>query len=195
MQQRADLEELLAILDLRQVDDDTVHRLASEQEPDPDVRRPDDGAGVRRRVAARVSTNLPPSALSVHFIAGGDPEPGPRVPRRARCATSADSPTGGSTSCRTACCWRRRWSSHLSRWPRARARTSTPPSCRPRDAAADRRSAARLREDGAALRRGASAHRVALRQRSGLGDAGQGRAARPQPRLAQGRGRRCPTIR
>ena len=51
-----------------------VRRIAPQQEPDPDVRRPDDGAGLRGGAVAPLSPDLPPSALSVHFIAGGDPE-------------------------------------------------------------------------------------------------------------------------
>ena len=50
-----------------------VRRLAPEQEPGADIRWPDDGAGLRGRQPHGLG-EAPPSALSVHFIAGGDPE-------------------------------------------------------------------------------------------------------------------------
>lgn len=69
----ADLEELLAILDLRQVDDDTY--LGSHPSKNP-VRTFGGQMVAQSLVAATRSLMyaLPPSALSVHFIAGGDPE-------------------------------------------------------------------------------------------------------------------------
>ena len=68
----SDFEELLAVLDLNRVDDDTVRRIPSQQEPDAHVRRPAHGAVVRREQPHADHDDLPPSALSVHFINGGD---------------------------------------------------------------------------------------------------------------------------
>ena len=69
----ADLNELLAILDLRQVDDDTF--VGSHPSRNP-VRTFGGQMMAQSLVAATRSLkhDLPPSALSVHFIAGGDPE-------------------------------------------------------------------------------------------------------------------------
>jgi acyl-CoA thioesterase-2 len=69
----ADLEELLAILDLRKVDDDTY--VGSHPSKNP-VRTFGGQMMAQSFVAASRSLEhkLPPSALSVHFIAGGDPE-------------------------------------------------------------------------------------------------------------------------
>src|SRR6476646_8481220 len=68
-----DFEELLAILDLRQVDDDTF--VGSHPSRNP-VRTFGGQMMAQSLVAATRSLkhDLPPSALSVHFIAGGDPE-------------------------------------------------------------------------------------------------------------------------
>jgi acyl-CoA thioesterase-2 len=68
----ADFEELLAILDLRQVDDDTF--VGSHPSKNP-VRTFGGQMMAQSLVAASRSLKhaLPPSALSVHFIAGGDP--------------------------------------------------------------------------------------------------------------------------
>ncbi|MFI5511596.1 acyl-CoA thioesterase domain-containing protein [Mycobacterium sp. NPDC051804] len=69
----ADLDELLAILDLRQTDDDTY--VGSHPSKNP-VRTFGGQMMAQSLVAATRSLkyDLPPSALSVHFIAGGDPE-------------------------------------------------------------------------------------------------------------------------
>jgi acyl-CoA thioesterase II len=69
----ADLTELLAILDLRQVDDDTF--VGSHPSRNP-VRTFGGQMMAQSLMAATRSLrhDLPPSALSVHFIAGGDPE-------------------------------------------------------------------------------------------------------------------------
>ena len=69
----ADLDELLAILDLRQIDDDTY--VGSHPSKNP-VRTFGGQMMAQSLVAASRSLKrvLPPSALSVHFIAGGDPE-------------------------------------------------------------------------------------------------------------------------
>jgi acyl-CoA thioesterase-2 len=66
------LNELLAILDLRQVDDDTY--VGSHPSKNP-VRTFGGQMMAQALMAATRSLNhdLPPSALSVHFIAGGDP--------------------------------------------------------------------------------------------------------------------------
>jgi acyl-CoA thioesterase-2 len=69
----ADFDELLAILDLRQIDDDTY--VGSHPSKNP-VRTFGGQMMAQSLVAASRSLKhvLPPSALSVHFIAGGDPE-------------------------------------------------------------------------------------------------------------------------
>jgi acyl-CoA thioesterase-2 len=69
----ADLDELLAILDLRQIDDDTY--VGSHPSKNP-VRTFGGQMVAQSLMAATRSLTypLPPSALSVHFIAGGDPE-------------------------------------------------------------------------------------------------------------------------
>ena len=69
----ADFKELLAILDLRQVDDDTF--VGSHPSKNP-VRTFGGQMMAQSFVAASRSLehDLPPSALSVHFIAGGDPK-------------------------------------------------------------------------------------------------------------------------
>jgi acyl-CoA thioesterase II len=68
----ADFDELLAILDLRQIDDDTY--VGSHPSKNP-VRTFGGQMMAQSLVAATRSLQhqLPPSALSVHFIAGGDP--------------------------------------------------------------------------------------------------------------------------
>ena len=69
----ADLDELLAILDLRQTGDDTY--VGSHPSKNP-VRTFGGQMMAQSLIAATRSLehDLPPSALSVHFIAGGDPE-------------------------------------------------------------------------------------------------------------------------
>jgi acyl-CoA thioesterase-2 len=69
----ADLQELLAILDLGQIDDDTY--VGSHPSRNP-VRTFGGQMVAQSLVAATRSLTfaLPPSAMSVHFIAGGDPE-------------------------------------------------------------------------------------------------------------------------
>ena len=104
------------------------------------------------------------------------------------CATSAASPTAASTSCRTASCWPRRWSPTCRRRPRARARHRPPRRARPVVAAA--RSTiccVGYEETVPQFVERAAADRMALHQRPGLGDARQGRAARPQPGVDEGR--------
>ncbi len=69
----ADLQELLAILDLRQTGDDTY--VGSHPSKNP-VRTFGGQMMAQALIAASRSLRhaLPPSALSAHFIAGGDPE-------------------------------------------------------------------------------------------------------------------------
>ncbi|MDT5072666.1 MAG: acyl-CoA thioesterase [Mycobacterium sp.] len=69
----ADLEELLAVLDLNRVDDDTF----TGSHPSRNPIRTFGGQMMAQAFVAASRTlkhDLPPSALSVHFIAGGDPE-------------------------------------------------------------------------------------------------------------------------
>src|SRR3954469_1665273 len=69
----SDLEELLAVLDLRRVDDDTFTGSHPRKNPTRTF-------GCQMMAQAFVAASrtlkheLPPSTLSVHFIAGGDPE-------------------------------------------------------------------------------------------------------------------------
>jgi acyl-CoA thioesterase II len=69
----ADLDELLAILDLNRIDDDTFTGAHPSKNP---VRTFGGQMMAQSFVAASRSLkhDLPPSALSVHFIAGGDPD-------------------------------------------------------------------------------------------------------------------------
>ena len=69
----SDFEELLAVLDLNRIDDDTF--VGSHPSKNP-VRTFGGQMMAQAFVAAaaRIPDKLPPSALSVHFIAGGDPE-------------------------------------------------------------------------------------------------------------------------
>ncbi|MBJ7340840.1 acyl-CoA thioesterase II [Mycolicibacterium sp.] len=69
----SDLEELLAVLELRRVDDDTFTGSHPSKNP---IRTFGGQMMAQAFVAASrtVKHDLPPSALSVHFIAGGDPE-------------------------------------------------------------------------------------------------------------------------
>ena len=69
----ADLDELLSILDLNRIDDDTFTGAHPSKNP---VRTFGGQMMAQSFVAASRSLNhdLPPSALSVHFIAGGDPD-------------------------------------------------------------------------------------------------------------------------
>jgi acyl-CoA thioesterase II len=68
----SDLEELLAVLELRRVDDDTFIGAHPSKNP---VRTFGGQMVAQAFVAASrtLSHDLPPSALSAHFIAGGDP--------------------------------------------------------------------------------------------------------------------------
>lgn len=69
----SDLEELLAVLDLTRVDDD----LFTGSHPSKNPIRTFGGQMMAQAFVAASRTlkhDLPPSALSVHFIAGGDPE-------------------------------------------------------------------------------------------------------------------------
>jgi acyl-CoA thioesterase-2 len=68
----SDFEELLAVLDLRRVDDDTFHGSHPSKNP---IRTFGGQMMAQALVAGSRTVNhgLPPSALSVHFIAGGDP--------------------------------------------------------------------------------------------------------------------------
>ena len=68
----SDFEELLAVLDLRRIDDDTFHG----SHPSKNPIRTFGGQMMAQALVAgsrTVKHELPPSALSVHFIAGGDP--------------------------------------------------------------------------------------------------------------------------
>jgi len=69
----ADFDELLAILDLNRIDDDTF--IGSHPSRNP-IRTFGGQMMAQSFVAGSrtVSEKLPPSAISVHFIAGGDPE-------------------------------------------------------------------------------------------------------------------------
>jgi acyl-CoA thioesterase II len=69
----ADLAELLAVLDIRRVDDDTFIGAHPSKNP---VRTFGGQMMAQAFVAASrtLKYDLPPSALSAHFIAGGDPE-------------------------------------------------------------------------------------------------------------------------
>ena len=70
---RSDLEELLAVLDLNRVDDDTF----TGSHPSKNPVRTFGGQMMAQAFVAASRTlkhDLPPSTLSVHFIAGGDPE-------------------------------------------------------------------------------------------------------------------------
>ncbi|MDT5248543.1 MAG: acyl-CoA thioesterase, partial [Mycobacterium sp.] len=68
-----DLAELLAVLDLRRVDDDTFVGAHPSKNP---VRTFGGQMMAQAFVAASrtLQHDLPPSALSAHFIAGGDPD-------------------------------------------------------------------------------------------------------------------------
>ncbi|MDT5338723.1 MAG: acyl-CoA thioesterase, partial [Mycobacterium sp.] len=69
----SDLEELLAVLDLQRVDDDTF----TGSHPSKNPIRTFGGQMMAQAFVAASRTlkhDLPPSTLSVHFIAGGDPE-------------------------------------------------------------------------------------------------------------------------
>jgi acyl-CoA thioesterase-2 len=70
---RSDFHELLAILDLNRVDDDTFVGAHPSKNP---IRTFGGQMMAQAFVAGSrtVSAKLPPSAMSVHFIAGGDPE-------------------------------------------------------------------------------------------------------------------------
>ncbi|MDY6997154.1 MAG: acyl-CoA thioesterase II [Actinomycetota bacterium] len=72
MSSQADYEELLAILDLEQLDDDTYLGVHPSRNP---VRTFGGQMMAQAFVAAGRSLKypVPPSAMSVHFIAGGDP--------------------------------------------------------------------------------------------------------------------------
>jgi len=69
----ADFDELLAILDLNRIDDDTF--IGSHPSRNP-IRTFGGQMMAQSFVAGSrtVSEKLPPAAISVHFIAGGDPE-------------------------------------------------------------------------------------------------------------------------
>ena len=69
----SDLEELLAVLELRRVDDD----LFTGSHPSKNPIRTFGGQMMAQAFVAASRTvrdGLPPSTLSVHFVAGGDPE-------------------------------------------------------------------------------------------------------------------------
>lgn len=70
---RADFDELLAVLDLRRIGDDTF--VGSHPSKNP-IRTFGGQMMAQAFVAASrtLARPIPPSALSVHFIAGGDPE-------------------------------------------------------------------------------------------------------------------------
>ncbi len=92
----ADFDELLAILDLTQIDDDRFIGAHPSKNP---VRTFGGQMMAQSFVAASRSLthDVPPSALSVHFIAGGDPQTRISSSTLCGCATSAASPTVAST--------------------------------------------------------------------------------------------------
>ncbi len=102
-----DFEELLAALDLNRVDDD----LFIGSHPSKNPMRTFGGQLMAQSFVASSRTlvrdDLPPSALSVHFINGGDTAKDIEF-HVCGCATNAASRTGASTPCRTACCCLRR---------------------------------------------------------------------------------------
>ncbi|TPG32209.1 acyl-CoA thioesterase II [Mycolicibacterium hodleri] len=73
MSSSADLEELLAVLDLRRVDENNFTGSHPSKNP---IRTFGGQMMAQAFVAASrtVKYDLPPSALSVHFVAGGDPD-------------------------------------------------------------------------------------------------------------------------
>jgi hypothetical protein len=97
---RSDFHELLAVLDLRPAGDDRFFGGHPSKNP---IRTFGGQMMAQAFVAAgrTVNPKLPPNALSVHFIAGGDPA---KDLEFTGCVTSAGSPTGGSTSPRTGNC-------------------------------------------------------------------------------------------
>ena len=138
--------------------------------------------------ASRTLTrDCPPGAISAHFIAGGDPAKDlefhvVRLRDERRFANRrVDVMQDGEllTTAMVSFVDGGRGLEHGDRSARG-ARTVVP--------AQDRRAARRLRGNGAAVRQRIEADRMAVHQRPGLGDAGEGRAARPQPGVAQGRG-------
>ena len=103
----SDFEELLAALDLKRVADDRF--IGSHPSKNP--MRTFGGQLMAQSFVASSRTlihdDLPPSALSVHFVNGGDTAKDIEF-RWCGCATSGGSPTGASTRYRTACCCPRR---------------------------------------------------------------------------------------
>src|SRR3954469_22821342 len=69
----ADFDELLSVLDLHRIDDDTFTGTHPSKNP---VRTFGGQMMAQAFVAASrtLTHDLPPSALSVHFVSGGDPE-------------------------------------------------------------------------------------------------------------------------
>ena len=68
----SDFDELMAVLDLHPQGRRRLRRIPPQQEPASHVRRTDDGAIVCGRQPAPCTRDLPPNALSAHFINGGD---------------------------------------------------------------------------------------------------------------------------
>ena len=103
----SDLDELLAVLDLRTAEaPDTFFGPHPRRNP---IRTFGGQMMAQAFVAGSrtVSPKLPPSALSVHFIAGGDPARTSNC-GWSGCGTNGGSPIAASTSCRTVRCSRRR---------------------------------------------------------------------------------------
>ena len=102
-----DFDELLAVLDLNRVADDRFVGTHPSKNP---MRTFGGQLMAQSFVASSRSLDrddLPPSALSVHFINGGDI--GKDIDSTScGCVTSGASPTGGSTRFRTGCCCPRR---------------------------------------------------------------------------------------
>ena len=151
----ADFDELLAILDLDRVDDDTF--VGSHPSKNP-VRTFGGQMMAQAFVAASrtLGTTLPPSALSVHFIAGGDPEKDlefhvVRLRDERRFANRRVDVMQGGELLTTAMV------SYLTGGRGLEHGVEPPRGARPAIAAADRRPAARLRETRAAVRQRAAA--------------------------------------
>ena len=173
----ADFDELLAVLDLKRIADDTF--VGSHPSKNP-VRTFGGQMMAQAFVAGSrtVSEKLPPSTISAHFIAGGDPEKDlefhvVRLRDERRFANRrVDVMQDGQllTTAMVSYLSGGRGIEHGIEPPELPDPESVPPS---------RRASARLRGRRAAFRQCAAADRLALHQRSDLGDARQGRAARP----------------
>ncbi len=117
-----------------------------------------------------VSPKLPPSALSVHFIAGGDPAQDlelqvVRLRDERRFANRRVDVVQNGVLLATALI------SYLSAGRGLEHGIPAPEVAPPHGLPKIDESAQGLRGDGAAVRRGTAAHRMALHQRPGMGDA------------------------